>query len=233
MIKVISFTICPFVQRVTALLEALDVAYEIEYISLQNKPQWFLDISPNGQVPVLVTETGNALFESDAIVEYIDQVYGPLESQVMPEERALDRAWSYLAAKNYLAQCSAMRAENKAAFAERSQNLSSIFAKVESQLGGDGFFKGNALGHMDIAWLPLLHRADIIRRYTGFDFLADFPRVRQWQQGLLSTGIHTRSVSEDFEQRFTNFYLSQSTYLGSGQDCSNDLDQRCASGGCC
>jgi glutathione S-transferase len=40
--KVISFKICPFVQRVTALLEAKNIAYEIEYISLSNKPQWFL-----------------------------------------------------------------------------------------------------------------------------------------------------------------------------------------------
>lgn len=43
MIKIISFKICPFVQRVTALLEAKQLPYEIEYISLKNKPQWFLE----------------------------------------------------------------------------------------------------------------------------------------------------------------------------------------------
>ncbi|WP_236701358.1 glutathione S-transferase family protein [Thalassomonas viridans] len=69
MIKIISFKICPFVQRVTALLEAKEVAYEIDYIDLSNKPQWFLDLSPTGQVPVLLTESGEALFESDAIIE--------------------------------------------------------------------------------------------------------------------------------------------------------------------
>lgn len=56
MIKVVSFKICPFVQRVTALLEAKHIPYEIEFISLSDKPQWFLDISPNAQVPVLITE---------------------------------------------------------------------------------------------------------------------------------------------------------------------------------
>lgn len=61
MIKVISFKICPFVQRVTALLEAKNISYELKYISLSNKPDWFLDISPNAQVPVLVTENGTAL----------------------------------------------------------------------------------------------------------------------------------------------------------------------------
>lgn len=64
MLKVISFNICPFVQRVTALLAAKGIDYEIENISLKDKPQWFLENSPNGQVPVLITETGQALFES-------------------------------------------------------------------------------------------------------------------------------------------------------------------------
>ena len=49
--KVINFKICPFVQRVTALLEAKGFPYNIEYIDLSNKPQSFLDTSPNGQVP--------------------------------------------------------------------------------------------------------------------------------------------------------------------------------------
>jgi len=41
MLKVISFNICPFVQRVTALLAAKGIDYEIENISLKDKPQGF------------------------------------------------------------------------------------------------------------------------------------------------------------------------------------------------
>ena len=42
--KIVSFKICPFVQRVTALLETKGVDYEIEYIDLSNKPQWFVTV---------------------------------------------------------------------------------------------------------------------------------------------------------------------------------------------
>ena len=35
-------------------------------------------MSPTGQVPMLITEAGEALFESDAIVEYIEEVTPPL-----------------------------------------------------------------------------------------------------------------------------------------------------------
>lgn len=41
MLKIVSFKICPFVQRVTGALAAKGIPFEIEYISLKDKPQWF------------------------------------------------------------------------------------------------------------------------------------------------------------------------------------------------
>lgn len=218
MIKIISFKICPFVQRVTAALEAKKIPYEIEYISLSNKPQWFLDISPNGQVPLLVTERGTALFESDAIIEYIEDEFGPLEQGVTNEQRALDRAWSYLGSKHYLAQCGTMRSSDKATLTEKVANLAKAFAKVEKQVAGP-FFKGEQLSNVDMAWLPLLHRAHIIKAHTCFDMLDGFPKVQAWQQQLLETGLVEKTVAEDFEAAFTGFYLSEQTFLGKGEDC--------------
>lgn len=218
MIKIISFKICPFVQRVTAALEAKKIPYEIEYISLSNKPQWFLDISPNGQVPLLVTERGTALFESDAIIEYIEDEFGPLEQGVTNEQRALDRAWSYLGSKHYLAQCGTMRSSDKATLTEKVANLAKAFAKVEKQVAGP-FFKGEQLSNVDMAWLPLLHRAHIIKAHTCFDMLDGFAKVQAWQQQLMETGLVEKTVAEDFEAAFTGFYLSEQTFLGKGEDC--------------
>ena len=223
MIKVISFKICPFVQRVTALLEAKNIAYKIEFIDLNNKPQWFLNLSPNGQVPLLITESGHTLFESDAIVEYIDEIFAPIEANVSPEQRAVDRAWSYLASKNYLLQCSAQRSPDEATLHERSQKLAKAFAKVEKVLGDGPFFKGNSLSNVDIAWLVLLHRASIIYERTCYNFIDSFPKVKAWQSALLKTGLAEKSVGEDFNTKFSDFYLSQQTYLGSGKQCSTEL----------
>ncbi|MBA5761189.1 glutathione S-transferase family protein [Vibrio sp. 404] len=214
MIKVVSFKICPFVQRVTAALEAKQIPYEIEFINLSDKPQWFLDISPNGQVPLLVTESGTALFESDAIIEYIEDEYGALEQGISNEQRALDRAWSYLGSKHYLVQCSTMRSGDEALFSERLNNLQKAFAKVEKQLADGSYFKGTQLSNVDIAWLPLLHRAHIVKRHSCVDMLDGFPKVQAWQQALLDTGLMPRSVPEDFEGIFANFYLSEQTLLG-------------------
>lgn len=214
MIKVISHTICPFVQRVTAALEAKGMPYEIEFIELSDKPDWFLEISPNGQVPVLLTENGTTLFESDAIVEYLDEVAPPLEHDVSPEQRALDRAWAYQATKHYLPQCGTMSSHDEQTFIDRNAKLQKLFAKAERALGDGPFFKGESLSNIDVAWLPLLHRANIVREHTGFDFVADYPKVGAWQHALLDLPITKNSVAKQFEERFVAFYLSESTHLG-------------------
>ncbi len=226
MIKIVSFKICPFVQRVTAMLEAKNMPYEIDYISLSDKPQWFLDISPNGQVPVLITESGVALFESDAISEYLDDIVEPLEPDLTPEQKAINRAWSYQASKHYLVQCSTMQSATRDKLEERRQKLDTLFGKMEAKLSSEGFFSGEEPGNVDMAWLPLLHRASIVEKHRGYDFLEAYPKVKQWQNKLMNTGLAGKSVSPDFEDVFSDFYLSEKTYLGLGEDSSS-------SGGCC
>ncbi len=228
MMKIVSFKICPFVQRVTAALEAQKIPYEIEYIDLNNKPQWFLNVSPTGQVPLLITESGKALFESDAIVEYIDEFHQPLEEGLSPEEKAFDRAWSYQASKHYLVQCSAQRSADKQTLDERAQKLSKAFARAEGELKDGPYFKGAALSKVDVAWLPLLHRAAIIKKRRGYDFLEAFPKVKRWQAALLQTGLAEKSVPEDFIEKFSNFYLSHKTYLGKGSNGDGGMDEEVA-----
>lgn len=216
MIRIVSFKICPFVQRVTGLLEAKNVPYEIEYISLKDKPQWFLDLSPTGQVPMLITDGGKPLFESDAIVEYIDEVTAPLQEELSAEDRALNRAWSYQASKHYLVQCSTMQSADRETFETRNEKLKKAYARAEQQLLAGPFFSGGKLGNVDIAWLPLLHRSALVEKHSGFDMLEGFPKVKAWQQAVLKSGVAERSVSPDFVPEFSGFYLSERTWLGRG-----------------
>lgn len=216
MITVVSYKICPFVQRVTALLEAKKVPYKTKFISLSDKPAWFLDVSPTGQVPLLLTEAGEALFESDAIVEYIEETTPPLLSDVSPVQRAKHRAWSHQAVKHYLVQCSAMQSKDKSVLATHEAKLTKAFERVEQQLGDGPFFHGETLGNVDVAWLPLLHRAQIVRQNSGYDFLAQHPKMRSWQSSLADTGLFAKSVAPDFDRKFADFYLSERTFLGCG-----------------
>lgn len=239
MIKVISFKICPFVQRVTALLEAKNSPYEVEYIDLNHKPDWFTRISPNGQVPLLVTESGEVLFESDAIVEYLEETLpNPLFSS-NPVTKAQERAWSYLATKHYLVQCSAQRSKDKQTLLERSDKLSKALTKLEKKLVDDPFLELEGLGMVAVAWLPLLHRAAIIEAHSGYDFIGQLPQVKSLQQSLLGTGLGEKSVAADFEAKFTAFYLSDQTYLGQctkfklGEACCGESECKDEDFNCC
>jgi len=238
--KIVSFKICPFVQRVTALLEAKNVPYDIDYIDLSNKPKWFLDVSPNAQVPILITDDNRVLFESDAIVEYIDEVAGAPMLSGDPVTRAQDRAWSYLAAKNYLVQCSSQRSADEPTHEERLAKLKTAFTKIEKRLSEGGTFAhDDQMSAVDIAWLPILHRTDIIKEYSGFDYLENYPSLQKWRAAIMATGIPEKSVPEDFEERFTAFYLPDTTFLGrltrekNGEACCGDAQCHAEDMACC
>lgn len=55
-LTLISFPTCPFVQRAVIALNEKGVDFDVIYIDLANKPEWFLEISPLGKVPVLKVE---------------------------------------------------------------------------------------------------------------------------------------------------------------------------------
>ena len=180
-----------------ALLEAKRVFYDIEYIELRKKAGWFGRASPHGQMRILFADGGgNPVFPTD------------------PVKKAHDRAWSSLASRLCLVQCSALRSPYATTPGERETLLRTPFRKIEERLGDTPFAFGKSIGMVDIAWLPLLHRAAINKDHTGYNLPKGNPRTRRRQESLLATGLADQSVSEDFEERFATFYLRESTDLG-------------------
>ncbi len=60
-------------------MRAKYVEFEVTYVNLRDKPDWFLEISPHGKVPVLKVDD-EILFESNAIAEYLDEMVEPKSS---------------------------------------------------------------------------------------------------------------------------------------------------------
>ena len=201
-------------QRVIGVLELKRATYEVEYISLLDKPDWFLKASPHGQVPILIVDQG-VLFESGPITEYVDETCG--EFRLHPSDpfiRARHRAWVELATSNYLVQCRTQRSLDAEQLNVNRAELSSAFAKIEAVLGSGPYFHDSKLSLVDTAWFVLLHRACIIEQCTGVDVLADFPKAKLWQRELLGLETLMKSAPEGFIEEFVNFYLHEGTYLG-------------------
>ena len=70
----VSFKTCPWVQRSAILLREKNDAFEFRHIESDNRPDWFLAISPHKKVPTLTIDDGVTLFESNAINEYLDEM---------------------------------------------------------------------------------------------------------------------------------------------------------------
>lgn len=64
-----------------------------------------------------------------------------------------------------------MQSPSKEVLAERNGTLNKAFDSTEKRLGDGPYFNGIKLGNVGIAWLPLLHRAQVIEDHSGYDLL--------------------------------------------------------------
>ena len=83
--------------KISIALEELALPYEVHVIDLQAEEQkkpWFLDLNPNGRIPVIVDRDAEdfAVFESGAILVYLAEKTGKLLPQT-PRERSVVIQW--------------------------------------------------------------------------------------------------------------------------------------------
>ncbi|MDK9782605.1 glutathione S-transferase family protein [Vibrio sp. B172a] len=191
------------------MLKAKHIPFEVEYADFNN---CLFDISPNGKAPIVITENNTVLFDADAIVSYLDKQYSGLLQPRSTEDIALLEAWANYGSKQYVPQCSTMRSVDEAEFKQHWRVFEKALINMEKQLGSSVFFFGDELSRVDIAWLPILHRAWLVEKTTGHDMFRDFPNVKRWQENIMKLDWLMETVSEDFEEVFNRFYLSN-TFL--------------------
>src|SRR5690606_13440427 len=129
--KLCSFKTCPWVQRAAIVLRAKEVPYEITYIDRDNRPEWFLAISPHAKVPVLQIDGKDALFESNAIAEYLDETASPRLHPEDPIQRARNRAWTDFVPTFASAISGTMYSDSEAEFLAKAAKIEGPFGKIE------------------------------------------------------------------------------------------------------
>src|SRR5437868_6290220 len=90
----VSFETCPWVQRAAIVLREKNTPFEFRHIPRDNRPDWFLAISPHKKVPVVRIDDKISLVESNAIAEYLDETVAPRLHPEDPVARAVNRAWT-------------------------------------------------------------------------------------------------------------------------------------------
>ena len=75
--KLIGNYLSPYTRRVAISLTALDMPFELELLTPFKKPEPVRKHNPIVRIPTLVLDDGEALFESHAILDALDQIVGP------------------------------------------------------------------------------------------------------------------------------------------------------------
>ncbi len=204
-LRLISFAICPYVHRTRILLDQKGVAYDTDYIDLDQKPSWFLDRVPTGKVPALFV--GNeTLFESNVINEYLDDTTAPALLPTEPLTRAREKAWIAYSDGLLLSLFRALKAESSPEYEEHKTALLNGIAGIEDFVTTrmrDGF----RLGAFEIAVAPSLFRiAQVPDLWDAlWSRIDESSTLGRWSRYLVEHTAVTNSVPADFVARFTEF----------------------------
>jgi len=209
----ISFDLCPFVQRSVITLLEKKVDFEIRYIDLAKPPQWFLDISPLGKVPALRIGD-NTLFESAVINEYLDDIYPPSIHPSDPLERAINKSWTEFGSEMLFAQYRYYTAKNEDDFQQNLEELKKKILQLENQLDSGPFFNGDKFSLVDTAYAPLFVRLELLESLVDNNIYKGAPKVARWAENLISRDTVKKSVIPEFQEKYLAHIADAEGYAG-------------------
>jgi glutathione S-transferase len=211
-LELISFKLCPFVQKVVIALKFQKINYDITYINLKNPPAWFKEISPLAKVPILKV-ADEVLFESSVIQEFIDDISN---NSMHPEdflEKAKSRALASFGSSIFEMLRGVAGAKNKEECMENVQKVVKKLSFLEENCTDNNYFFGNKFKFLDASLAPLFMRMEIINQSYGLDFLDSLPKLKKYSKNVLEVKCVTNSVVEEFLDLYTGMISSLDGYL--------------------
>jgi len=174
---------CPFAQRTRLVLHEKGLDCDLVEIDLKQTPDWFLEISPYGKVPLLLHD-GERIWESTVINEYLEELFP--EPPLLPAHaarRALARIWIDYA-NNYLVPqfyklLLAQEAESRKAIATRlGKRLVRMATEGPGGKDGGPWWLGEMFTLADIAFYPFFERFPALAHYRALQRWLDAMQAR-------------------------------------------------------
>ena len=219
-LKLISHVLCPYVQRAVISLTEKGVPFERIDIDLNDKPDWFLKLSPLGKVPVL--QVGDkVVFESAVILEYLEET---LPNPLHPKDaltRAEHRAWIEFGSAVLGDIWGLETISDEAAFKAKAIQAEARFARLEERLVATPWFDGESFSLVDAVFAPAFRYFDVFDEIGDFGILANKPKIARWRKSLRERPSVKNAVSPDYHDRLRTFMKTHGSYL-------SQLDRRAA-----
>lgn len=211
-LHLISHDLCPYVQRAVITLLEKDISHDRTYIDLAKKPDWFLQISPLGKVPLLKV-ADEVLFESAIICEYLDEITPGSLHPSDPLEKAKHRTWIEFGSSILNTIAGLYNASDCTSFEQKSNDLVDKFNWVEKNLRQTPYFAGEAFSLVDAVYGPIFRYFDVFDSITDFGFFSATVKMQNWRQALHSRPSIQNAVNKDYPDRLLNFLKQRNSYL--------------------
>lgn len=209
-LTLVSFDLCPYVQRAVIVLAEKGVPFERIDIDLAKKPDWFLRLSPTGRVPLL-TVGEEVLFESAAIVEFLDETHGPRLHPDDPVTRARHRAWMDQGSALLGDLWTLETTKDAAAFDATCATIRTRLERLAQAQGGAEWFGGDRFSLVDAIFAPAL------RYFDSFEAAADLHLVpaalEPWRRRLAARPSVQQAVAADYAESLCRFIRAQGGIL--------------------
>jgi glutathione S-transferase len=212
----VSFETCPWVQRAAIVLREKKIEFELRHIPRDNRPDWFLAISPHKKVPVLRIDDKESLFESNAICEYLDETIAPKLHPADPLARAVNRAWTDYVPTFSSSVTSSAYTENQADYDKAIAKIPEAFDKLEKALVAQGagpFFNGASYSLVDAAYAPFLQRYLFLDRVRKIGQLEKYPRLKAWTDALMARPSTHSFPAAEFEAMYRANLKARKVFL--------------------
>ena len=193
--KLVSFPLCPYVQRARGILLEKGIVHDVTYIDLSEPPVWFYDISPLEKVL--------------AICEYLDEITPGTLHPDDAFERALNRAWIEFGNDVLDLTYRFFTSNDQDVYKQLDMLLHERFEILDEKLVNKPFFNGEKFCIIDMVFAPLLRFHFAIAEHGKTNFLADAPEVAAWGKKLLERPSVINSVPNDFDVLLDNYLRRQ------------------------
>jgi glutathione S-transferase len=217
-LTLVSHHLCPYVQRAAIALAEKGVGFDRVHVDLAAKPDWFLAISPLGKVPLLIERrddnTDAVLFESAVICEYLEETQaGARLHPADPLARARHRGWIEFGSSILADLWGLETAKEAGGYETKRAALIEKFARVEAELGGGPFFKGDDFSLVDAVFAPIFRYFDVFEA-IGMPTLFDaMPKVIRWRAALADRASVIQAVDRDYPERLRKFLADHDAHL--------------------
>jgi glutathione S-transferase len=201
----VSFKTCPWVQRAAIVLREKKIDFEFRHIEPDNRPDWFLAISPHKKVPVLRVDDAVSLFESNAIAEYLDETIQPRLHPADAVVRAVNRAWTDYVPTFAEGVTGCAYADSEADYRKAVEKIAVPFERLEQALAKQGsgpFFNGASYSLVDAAYAPFLQRYFFLDRIKPLGNIEKYPRLKAWATALMARPSTHSFPAAEFEAMY-------------------------------